>query len=233
MSRLPRPIAIRVNVENWIDNPFQVSLHRPLGNPIRYSRNTQDALLAVVLGNTLLPHRRREIRTRAQAIPDLIKVLITLLVKIGNRLAITARRSPILANILIGCPHQRLWYFECFSLLQNVILKLSCARCNESNPCPFAPSPLQAIHHYYGQVRPCFPIRAGSRFSRSLTWPDLNSCCLNTGCRAISRQAPIALVRGWLYNPFLTSSKISMLHQSVHLRSTVQVVRDGSISAFS
>lgn len=101
------------------------------------------------------------------------------------------------------------------------------------DPYPFAPGSLQTLHHYYGHVRPCFLMRAESRFSRSPKWPDLNSRRLNTGCRAISKQVSIALFWGWLYTPILTSSKISMLRQSVHLRSTFQAPRDSSISAFS
>ena len=73
---------------------------------------------------------------------------------------------------------------------------------------------------------PASMIRARCRFSRSLEWPDLNSRRLNTGCRVISKQVSMTLIRGWLYTPILTSPKISMLHQSVHFRSTFQVPHD-------
>ncbi|EFY3179508.1 hypothetical protein DHT05_004458, partial [Shigella sonnei] len=76
---------------------------------------------------------------------------------------------------------------------------LGCVFCNECDPHPFAPDPLQIFHHYYEWVRPCFPIRAGNRFSRSLRWSGPGSCCLHTGCRAVSKQVSSALIRGRLY----------------------------------
>lgn len=102
-----------------------------------------------------------------------------------------------------------------------------------NDPRPFAPPPLQGLHHYYERVRPCIPIRARYRFSRSLSWPDLGSRCLNTGCHTDSKQISSVLIRAGLYRPLLTSPKISMLHRTVHFRSTSQVPRDGSVSAFS
>ena len=101
------------------------------------------------------------------------------------------------------------------------------------DPHPFAPEPLQPLLHYYGYVRPCIPIRAECRFSRSLFWPDLDSCCLNTGCRVVSKQVSSTLVRARIYELILTSSKISMLHRTVHFRSTFQTIRDSSFPAFS
>ena len=103
---------------------------------------------------------------------------------------------------------------------------MGCVFCNECDPHPFAPDPLQIFHHYYEWVRPCFPIRAGNRFSRSLRWSGPGSCCLNTGCRAVSKQVSSALIRGRLYGPILTSSKISMLHRTVYFRSASRTPRD-------
>lgn len=100
------------------------------------------------------------------------------------------------------------------------------------NPCPFAPPPLQRPHRYYEHVRPCNPIRADCRFSRSPDWPDLGSCRLYAGCRAINEQVPFALIRARLHRPLLTSSKISTLHRSVCFRSTSQASRDGSFPPF-
>src|SRR5699024_415233 len=109
----------------------------------------------------------------------------------------------------------------------------SCALHNECNPCPFAPSPLQTLQHYYEQVRPYFPMRAENRFSRSLLRPDPDSCCLNNGCRTVSSQVSTVLIGARLYKPVLTPAKISLLHRSVHFRSTFWTVHDSNYSAFS
>lgn len=69
-------------------------------------------------------------------------------------------------------------------------------------------------------------MRAGNRFSRSLRWSGSGSCCLHTGCRAVSKQVTSALIGGRLYNPVLTSSEISMLHRTVHFRSASRAPRD-------
>lgn len=69
-------------------------------------------------------------------------------------------------------------------------------------------------------------MRAGKRFSRSLRWSGSGSCCLHTGCRAVSKQVTSALIGGRLYDPVLTSSAISMLHRTVYFRSASRTPRD-------
>ena len=101
------------------------------------------------------------------------------------------------------------------------------------NAHPFAPRPLQPLHHYYECVRPCNPMRANCRFTSSSYRPVPDSCRLNAGCHVDNKQVISTLLRGRLYNLLLTPPKISTLHQSVHFRSTFWTTHDGSISAFS
>ena len=68
---------------------------------------------------------------------------------------------------------------------------------------PFAPLPLQQLHHYYGMIRPLYTHRyypsswislirfllaLHIRFPRSIETPELNSCHLYAGCHPASKQ---------------------------------------------
>src|SRR5690606_20327646 len=114
VGRSSGPIPIRVRIENRIDHSLHISFHCALGHPIRDRWDAKDALLAVVFRNALFPYWWREIRPRAQPIPDAVEVMIALPIKVRERLTITARRATIAAYILIRHPHQRLRYLECF-----------------------------------------------------------------------------------------------------------------------
>ena len=66
---------------------------------------------------------------------------------------------------------------------------------------PFAPAPLQSLHHYYGLLRPCaahrysrprgcsrlwlLPWHRRRRFSRSVREPGRASRRLHAGCRSV------------------------------------------------
>jgi hypothetical protein len=134
--------------------------------------------------------------------------------------ALALCRTFIFANFLIGFPYQGFWDLKCFSLHQYIILISKLCHLQFGDPYPFAPEPLQLLHHYYEYVRPYSLVRGKNRFSRSTSWPSLESCRLNTGCHVDSKQVTSTLVRIRTYKFFLTSVKISMLHQSVCFRST-------------
>lgn len=129
-------------------------------------------------------------------------------------------------------PRPVLLVFRMISLHQLRHPLTGCVFCNECDSHPFAPDPLQIFHHYYEWVRPCFPIRAGNSFSHSLRWSGSGSCCLNTGCRTVSKQVSSVLIRGRLYGPVLTSCKISMHHRTVYFRSVSRTPRDSRALPF-
>ena len=71
--------------------------------------------------------------------------------------------------------------------------------------CPFIPTPLQGLHHYYEQICPCsvplvfalqsypigFPLTFTGRFPSFNITPSLHSCCLYTGCHSIGNQVDL------------------------------------------
>jgi len=108
---------------------------------------------------------------------------------------------------------------------------------------PFAPFPLQKLHHYYELIRPCalhwysrlvgfplelLPYHQNDRFSCSVLKPALGLCPLYAGCR--SARVPVIVgaylwlrleTRFWQHHVhFDTSSR-------VHLRSSPQYAPDG------
>src|ERR1017187_6449099 len=93
--RLPRPIAIRIRVEQRIYRRFQSRLHHHLRDPVRYSWNPQLPFSARCLRYFHRPHRRRKIAARRHPIPDPVQVPFQVPFEIRNRLLIDACRSLI------------------------------------------------------------------------------------------------------------------------------------------
>ena len=114
---------------------------------------------------------------------------------------------------------------------------------------PFAPFPLQKLHHYYELIRPCalhwysrlvgFPLELlpwhqNDRFSCSVLKPVLSSCPLYAGCR--SARVPV-IVGSYLWLRLETRFWQHHIHfdtsSGVHLRSSPQYAPDSSLTAFS
>lgn len=154
MRRFPWTIPVRVVMENRFQPCLHLSFHCPLSNAIGHGRYAQDAFFPIVLRDPLLPHRRREVRTRTETVPDSVEITVTMAIKVRECLAITARRPPVLSDVVIRRPHQRFWDLEWFPCRHRVILCRVVRYVHGCDACPFAPGSLQALHHYYEQVRP-------------------------------------------------------------------------------
>src|SRR5271165_2891385 len=93
--RLPRPVAVRIRMEQRVYLRFQSRLHHHLRDPIRYGWNPQLPLPAVCLRYLHRPHRRRKVAARRHPIPDLVQVPFQVPFEIRNRLLVDACRSLI------------------------------------------------------------------------------------------------------------------------------------------
>ncbi len=154
-------------MENRVKLFFHKKFYRSLSNSIGYCWDPQNALLAIRLRDPFFQHRVAETH-----VPE------------HSRFQILYRLpSRCWSNIFKVCPSHPglpccdahpdmmprpvLLVFQRFSLHQLHHPLMGCVFCNECDPHPFAPDPLQIFHHYYEWFAPCFPIRAGNRFSRS------------------------------------------------------------------
>src|ERR1700683_2577289 len=100
--RLPRPIAERVGVEQWVHQRFQSILHHHLRDPICDSRDTQCPFPTFCFRNHYRPHRWWKVAARRHSIPDLIKVPFAVPLEVFDRLLIDARCSLVALYLEVG-----------------------------------------------------------------------------------------------------------------------------------
>ena len=62
----------------WFHQRLQVHLDHGLGDPISYGRNAQTPLASVLLRYSYRSNRRRKVRPRRHAIPNLVEVVLEL-----------------------------------------------------------------------------------------------------------------------------------------------------------
>jgi len=105
------------------------------------------------------PHRWRKVAAGRQTIPKFIEVVFKISLKIRNHLAVYASRPLVGSDPLIGFPHLPFRNVIRLGSIHEGPPVASCplARAEQRNP--FAPAPLQDLHHYYGLLRPCAPHR--------------------------------------------------------------------------
>jgi hypothetical protein len=104
-----RPIAVGVRMEHRFHGRFQIHPDDRLRDPIGHGRHPQNANpRASGLRDLHRFHRRREVATRRQPIPDPIQVLVAILLELGDRLLVDARRALVGLDPLKCFPHHPL-----------------------------------------------------------------------------------------------------------------------------
>src|SRR5271156_5173624 len=157
--RFSGPVSIGIRVELWFYQRFQMPFDHHLGNAIRDRGNSQRARLAIALRYVDPPHRRRKVAAGRQTIPKFIEVALTISLKVRNRLPVYASRPLVSSDLLIGFPHLPFRNVVRLCPIHEDPPVAGCPHARAEQRNPFAPTPLQGLHHYYGLLRPCAPHR--------------------------------------------------------------------------
>ena len=176
-----------------------------LGDAIGDRGNPQRPRFAIALRYIDPSHRRRKVTAGRQSIPELVEVVRKISLEVRNRLAVNASRSLVGSDPFVGFPHLPFRNVKRLCSIHGAppVAGWPPSRAEQRNP--FAPAPLQRLHHYYGLLRPCAPHRyshprrgrllgflpshRGDRFPRSAREPGSRSRRLHAGCRLGSNQA--------------------------------------------
>src|SRR3990172_2000058 len=203
--RFTGPVSVRVLVKIRLHAWLQIAFHHHLSDSVCDSRNTQRPRLALALRNINPSHRRRKPAAGRHPIPDLIKVVRKISLKIRDRLPIHTSCALVGSHTLIGFPYLPFRNIERLCSIHEAppVAGWPPSRAEQRNP--FAPAPLQSLHHYYGLLRPCAPHRyshpyggcplgilpshRGDRFPCSMQKPGSASRRLHAGCQLGSNQA--------------------------------------------
>src|SRR5262244_1886264 len=118
-----------------------------LGDAISNRRDPQRAHPAIALRYVDPPHRWRKVAARRQTIPKFIEVVFKISLKIRNHLAVYASRPLVGSDPLIGFPHLPFRNVIRLGSIHEGPPVAGCplARAEQRNP--FAPAPLQDLHH--------------------------------------------------------------------------------------
>jgi hypothetical protein len=156
-----------------------------LSDAISDRGNPQRARLAIALWYVDPSHRWRKVAARRQTIPEFVEVVPKISLEVRNRLAVYASRPLVGSNPLVGFSHLP---------FRNVIRLCSvhegppvagCPQARAEQRNPFAPAPLQDLHHYYGLLRPC--ARIGTLTLIGSTYLDFSLSIGATGSRVPHR----------------------------------------------
>ena len=153
--RLAGSVAVRVGMEHRLHLRLQVAPNDLLGNAIGNRWNTQWTRPAICFRNIDPPHRRWKIASRRQSVPELVEVVPKINLKVRNRLTVHASRSLVGLHTFEGVPDIPLRDIERLCLAHRLLLHNSWPAALAEQRSPFAPAPLQDLHHYYGLLRPC------------------------------------------------------------------------------
>src|SRR5450756_400914 len=157
-SRLPRPIAVRIRMEQWIYRRFQSRLHYHLRNPVRYRWNPQLSFSAICLRYFHRPHRRRKVTARRHPIPDLVQVPFQVPLEIPNRLFIDACRSLIGFYPFIRFQYLPLRNYKRLCLTHRLFPLLVGSLNSAPSTQPLRSIPFRGLLRYYGLFRPSAPL---------------------------------------------------------------------------
>ena len=174
---------MEVRLHQWL----QVPLDHRLCNPIRYGRYAQPSLATVLLRYCYRPDRRREVRPRRHAVPNLVEVVLQVPLELLDRFRIDSGCSFV-------CPDP----FVCLPYLLPGDTKRLCSVGRLLPPSwltllpRWMTRPLRSVRfpelpRYYGSLRPC----ASHRYSHprgSTTW---------ISPLASRRQVPTFHTRAW------------------------------------
>src|SRR5664280_950206 len=156
--RLPRPIAVRIRVEQRIYPRLQSRLHHHLCNPIRYSWNPQLPFPTVCFRYLHRPHRRWKVAARRHPIPDLVQVPFQVPFKVRNRLLIDPCRSLVRFYSFIRLPDLPLGNTERLCLTHRLLPFLVGSLNFGSITQPLRSIPFRELPRYYGLFRPWSPL---------------------------------------------------------------------------
>jgi PEP-CTERM motif len=150
--------------------------------------NAQPPLASVLLWNANRPHRRREVRPRRHAIPDLVQVVLQIPLERRDTLRIDTGRSAIRPHPLLRLHHHPLGNTERLRLARRLLplARLTVSTSWMTRPLRSIGSP--RLLRSYGSLRPC----ASHRYAHprgSTTW---------ISPLASRRQVPTFRTRAWL-----------------------------------
>src|SRR4029077_2332599 len=104
--------------------------------------------------------RRWKVASRTHPVPELVEIAPQVGIKLLDRLSINTGRARFGFDRFVRFVHLLLSNIERFVRRINLHLPVSsCFDHTTAWPDPFAPSPLQGLHHYCGSVRPSAPLR--------------------------------------------------------------------------
>src|SRR3954453_23739949 len=155
--RFAGPVSVGIRVELWFHQRFQVPFDHHLGDAISYRGDPQRARLAIALRYVAPPHRWRKVAARRQTIPEFVEVVPKISLEVRNRLAVYASRPLVGSNPFIGFPYLPFRNVVRLCSIQEGPPVAGCPQARAEQRNPFAPAPLQDLHHYYGLLRPCAP----------------------------------------------------------------------------
>jgi len=102
---LARPVSVGIRMKDRLDLPFQIHPHHRLSNPVGHRRHAQHPNpFASRLGDLHRLHRRREVRTRREPVPDLVQIPLPVPLELGDRLLVDARRALVGLDFLVRFP---------------------------------------------------------------------------------------------------------------------------------
>ncbi len=78
----PRAIAIRILMEDLLHIWLQCHGHCRLSDPVSHGRNPKAPSPTAGFGNINRSHRRREVTSRGQPVPQLVQVVLLILLKL-------------------------------------------------------------------------------------------------------------------------------------------------------
>ena len=186
-------------MEFGVQERLQISTDNLLGDTVGDRRYTERSR-SCRLGDVHPANRWRKVAPGGQSVPQLVEIVSQSLLERRDRLSIYTSRSLAGLHTLEGQPNLSLRDIERLCHGHEAPPVTGWPLAKTGYRCPFAPAPLQNLHHYYGQLRPCaahrtlVPRRGGrlgfrpwhrdDRFPRSKQEPDLKSCRLPAGCRS-------------------------------------------------
>jgi hypothetical protein len=98
-----RPVPVGVGVEDLLHLRLQTHGHHRLRDPVRDRRHPEDPDPAPSrLGNLHYPHRRREVATRREPVPQLVEVSLQVHLELLDRLAVDPSRTLVGLDPAIG-----------------------------------------------------------------------------------------------------------------------------------
>jgi len=104
-SRTARSISIRIQMKDRVQKRLDDALDYCLCDSVRHSGDTQLSRAALRLRNLHLFYRRREVRSRRHAVPQLVEILRQVLLEHRDGFLIDARSTSVGLDLLVRFPH--------------------------------------------------------------------------------------------------------------------------------